>query len=337
MIPSGHGPSMVFIVGRGRSGTTLLSSLLDAHPLICVAPESLFIMYLYRRYRRRPWDSARVRAFARDLWLESRMGPWGLDRDEVERALLARGAPAGFGGLCGEVFACYARGRGRGDATVLGDKNPGYSLFVSELREVFPSARFIHVVRDPRDNVHSFSRVPFDADDTATLAYRWNYYNTAILAASRRSPPSFLRLRYEDLVRNPEAEMERLCRFLDVQFVPEMLVRRAPKPAPSWHPYGSVPVSDNLAGRWQREMSSEAVRLVDWICSPVARELGYDVERPELGTRLLARLGRGALVAGALVRLERLVFRLPPRAVSRIIDAYRARTASLDEDPAIAA
>lgn len=325
---------MVFIVGRGRSGTTLLSSLLDAHPRICVAPESMFIMYLYRRYRRGPWDAGRVRAFARDLWLESRMRFWRLDRDEVERTLLARAAPVGFGGLCGEVFACHARGRGRGDAKVLGDKNPGYSLFVPELREVFPSARFVHVVRDPRDNVYSFSRVPFDADDTATLAYRWNHYNAAILEATRRFPSAFLRLRYEDLVRAPESELQRLCRFLDVEFVAEMLVRRPATTAPSWHPHRNVPVSDSLAGRWQREMNSEDVRLVDRICSPVARELGYDVECPDVGTRLRARVVRGALLAGVLTRLERLVFRLPPRALSRVIDGYRARTASLDSRPA---
>ena len=290
-------------------------------------------MYLYRRYRRGAWDEARVRAFARDLWFESRMQLWGLDRGEVERALLARGARDGLGGLCEEVFACHARGRDRVDASVLGDKNPGYSLFVPELREVFPSARFIHVVRNPRDNVHSFSRVPFDANDTATLAYRWNHYNKAILRASRCFPASFLRVRYEDLVESPEAELGRLCRFLGVQFVPEMLVGRLATPAPSWHPHRNKPVLESLAGFWRHEMSPKDVELVDRICGPLARELGYEIDRPKVRIRPLARVVRGALMAGLLAQLERLVFHLPPREMSLIIDAYRARSASLNWRP----
>jgi len=65
---------MFFIVGRGRSGTTLLRLLLDTHPKISVAPEAQFIMNLYGKYAGvTEWDDDRILAFYNDLWLEKRL------------------------------------------------------------------------------------------------------------------------------------------------------------------------------------------------------------------------------------------------------------------------
>ena len=48
-------PSPVFIVGAARSGTTLVRSMLGAHPELAIPPESHFLGYLGHRYGRRSW------------------------------------------------------------------------------------------------------------------------------------------------------------------------------------------------------------------------------------------------------------------------------------------
>ena len=55
---------ILFIVGRGRSGTTLLARMLTHHPLIAVAPEGFFAMNLERKYRAGPWNERRIAALS---------------------------------------------------------------------------------------------------------------------------------------------------------------------------------------------------------------------------------------------------------------------------------
>ena len=81
-----------FIVGRGRSGTTLLSRMFAKHPQIAVAPEGFFAMSLERRYGSGAWDASRIDAFGRDLLLENRMRTWKLDVGRLRGVLMERAA-----------------------------------------------------------------------------------------------------------------------------------------------------------------------------------------------------------------------------------------------------
>src|SRR5260221_7951748 len=133
---------MFFLLGRGRSGTELLRTILDAHSGISVAPEALFILNLARAYRRRPWSERRIRDFGRYLFLEDRMRLWNVTRENLETIWKALPADAGFGRRCAEVYEAHARAGRKNEGCLLGDKNPTFSLFVPELMELFPQAKF---------------------------------------------------------------------------------------------------------------------------------------------------------------------------------------------------
>ena len=324
----GAGAEMFFILGRGRSGTTLLSRLLDAHPAIAVAPESLFVMNLYRRYRRGGWTERRIRAFSRDMWLEERMRRWRLDRAKVEERLLALVGEADFSRLCTEVYAAGAEARGKRGAVLLGDKNPGYSLFGKELAALFRRSRFIHLVRDYRDNVLSFQSVQFDLSSVSALAYRWLYFNRCIAQAARRFPRRFFTLRFEDLINEPRVWLERLCQFLGIPFSSQMLDSSQGREVEArlpWHPHLGSPLDPAQAGKWRTAMSVKDGRRADWVCQPFAAGFGYEPSESdgELGP-IAASLG---MVWGRLVSVaERLLFRLPVRLRTRIIHGYRIAT-----------
>lgn len=327
----GAGPGFLFLVGRGRSGTTLLKAMLDAHPEVSVAPEALFVMNAHRRYGRGAWDAARVERFARDIWLERKLRTWELDPAALAERLRAVAEPS-FASLCRAVYEEYARLQGKPRPRWVGDKNPHHALFVPRLMECFPEARFVHIVRDYRDNILSYQSVRFDLNGTGALAYRWRRYNEAVLAAAERAPERFLRLRYEDLTADPEGALKGVCDFLGIAFDPAMLrFHEAHRgETRSWHAGLAAPVDAAQVEKWRTAMPPARLAVAERICGALGERLGY--------LRSGARGGSGAaaawgMAAGATVTaLERALFAVPMGLRSRVIAYYRLATGSLTLD-----
>jgi hypothetical protein len=272
---------MLFIVGRGRSGTTLLARLLTQHSSITVAPEGTFVLGLRRTYGAGAAGPTLGARFVSDLLRERRMQSWHLEVAALARRLQALPAPASYARLCREVYASYAEDTlGRAISAWLGDKNPPHALFVEPLAELFPDARFVHVTRDPRDNVRSYREVDFDLGDEVALAWRWRRYNERVLAARRRMPERFVHVRFEALVRQPERELTRVCAHLGLDFEPSMLAAHEPGPKaspdakPGWFQVPLGPV-DASAARGPCALPLPARHAVDSICGELAEQLGY--------------------------------------------------------------
>lgn len=321
-----------FVVGRGRSGTTLLSRMLRCHPALEVAPEGFFVMNLRRRYGQGPWSEARIEAFCSDLVLENRMASWGLELPDV-RQRLRRALPAlTFEAACAEVYFSYAqRTAKRLQVSLVGDKNPHYGLFTQELCTRFPAARFVHIVRDPRDNVLSYQQVPFDLSNTAALAYRWRRYNRELVRVAARHPGRFLRLRFEDLLQEPAANLTTICEFLGVRFDPAMLsfFEQQPKgfygEGSAWFEHLQRPIDESQARKWEGAMDAHAREVIEHICADLMVAFGYDGARPR--ARLSARDRAGAALGWGSVTAEQLIFgRVPAEWRIRFINAYRARS-----------
>jgi hypothetical protein len=328
--PESSGPGFLFLVGRGRSGTTLLKAMLDAHPAVCVAPEALFVMNAHHRYARGVWDPARVEAFARDIWLERKLRTWDLDPAAVTERLRAVEPPS-FPVLCRAVYEEYARSQGKPAPVWVGDKNPHHALLVRELMASFPEARFVHIVRDYRDNILSYQGVRFDLQSTGALAYRWRRYNEEVLAAARDAPERFLRLRYEDLAAEPKPSLERVCGFLGIPYDPAMLrFHEAHRDeAREWHAGLSAPVDAARVARWREAMPPRKVAVAERVCGALGERLGYPASGPKGGAAAAAwGIGLGA----AAVALERALFTFPMGLRSRLIAYYRAVTGSLTLD-----
>jgi len=325
---------LFFIVGRGRSGTTLLRLLLDTHPSISVAPEAQFIMNLYGKYAGvTKWDDDRILAFYNDLWLEKRLDDWNLNRERLRQDLLACGCRASFADLCRIVYANYAAIQGKGDAVLLGDKNNHYALFVKELMALFPEAKFIHIVRDPRDTIVSYQSVRFDAGSTCALAYRWNRYNQEILKYSNEYPDRFILVRYEDLVMDPVHHLGRICSFLGVDYNPVMLEFYKYQSKNilkwEWHQNLRKPLDRGLVYKWKGIMKDRDVLCSDYICGSLARRFGYESAYPEKSVSLLITTLPGVIYGMVLTYLERCIFFLPLKLRSNIITCYRIVTGSL--------
>lgn len=207
-------PSVVFVVGAGRSGTTITASLLNRLPGVAIAKETGYIglsMPLLERI-----DDPQVL----DRLLAD-VNSW-LERERWTH----RASAAGFAEFCDRsglhgapaflhyVWQLDATTPWR-ELTWIGDNTPLYVMAIPAILAVLPEARFIHVVRDPRDVACSIVRMRFGADDLMAAALEWHATIGAWLMAERLIPPNQrCEIRYEDLCTDSQTTLTKLAVFL---------------------------------------------------------------------------------------------------------------------------
>src|SRR5438094_522137 len=144
----GSEDSPVFVVGVARSGTTLLRVMLDSHPDLAIPYESTIIPKLWAR------RNELSRTELMDLILESKcLRLSGISRQAIIAKVEELHSPS-FADIIRAVFVANAQ---QHQKTRWGDKTPRYVEHIPLLASLFPSARFLHIIRDGRDVVLSLS------------------------------------------------------------------------------------------------------------------------------------------------------------------------------------
>jgi len=286
-------PPAPFIVGMGRSGTTLLRLMLDSHPELSIPPETNFFLALRKGLPRQADPHG---FFLRTVAEAQRRSDFGLSAGELERRVRAI-RPFELGSALRVLYRLYAARFGK---ERWGDKTPTNLPEMEQIQRVLPEARFIHMIRDGRDVALSLEGVWFGAGTLRERAETWVW----AIDEARRQRPSlnhYLEVRFETLVRRPEATLRTVCRFLDLPWAAAMLQyhrRAAERLAESGYDYvdaagrlvatgeqrlaalrlTAAKPDESRIGRWRSEMrESERTLFLD-VAGKTLRELGYDVE-----------------------------------------------------------
>ncbi len=243
--------------------------------------------------RQRPVESRRVRFGMWGTWLKQ--DPFDLAYRPCRIADFAPGEIAAIHDAIRRVLWCF----GGGDRRFL-CKTPMLLPYIRFLHELFPDARFIHLVRDARQNANSmlklnrlcneqlqrirarrpgaldeptfvpYPRLPglpelvgrFGADDLRTTAHLWNEAMAFIEAARPQIPANqFHEVSYEDIVARPQEELAHIFRFLDL-----------PEPGATVTTYHT-----RLAGvgKVHHQNQYNGFEIVEGICGPTMRRYGY--------------------------------------------------------------
>ncbi|HYN21124.1 MAG TPA: amino acid adenylation domain-containing protein, partial [Thermoanaerobaculia bacterium] len=221
-------PSAVFVLAPPRSGTTLLRVLLGGHPRLFAPPELELLSHNDMAERRAAYSG-------RDsFWLEGLlravMEARGCDPEE------AADITATWEQEAWSVRRAYDQLQEWLGDRILVEKTPSYAFDPSVLRraeEDFDGALYIHLVRHPGAVIRSFEEAkleqiffrrehPFSRRELAELLWLISHENilgflTGIPESRRHT------VHFEDLVREPEPVLRRLCAFLGIDFDPAML------------------------------------------------------------------------------------------------------------------
>ena len=201
---------LVFIGGAPRSGTTLIQRIIGAHSEVYSGPEFDFMPAI-----------AALRSDMRSA----------IQTGRISTIVDAATLDVAISGMVRRMFNAKAAMEGR---QVFSEKTPSNLLVFGPLLEMFPDARFVFVVRDPRDILASMQEVkrrhrsenikpPTYLRSVRACCREINRYWKAGMAALESDPDRVLVVHYEDTVTQPESAARRLCSFLGLTYEPAML------------------------------------------------------------------------------------------------------------------
>jgi hypothetical protein len=289
----------VFIVGCPRSGTTLLERIVNAHPELALVHESRWITRIYEERRGLTPDGLVMPKLAERLCEPRSTTPFAISASEMADLVRSQqGAP--FAQLVTALFDRYAEHHSK---PLAGDKSPGYVRYLPLLHQLWPRAKFIHIVRDGRDVYLSVldwgkgaTRFAGFADDPAVTAARWWewYVRLGREGAAALGPDRYHELRYESLVADPAEVAAEICEFLAIPYDPRMLkfhegrVRDDPRldAKKAWRP-----VTPGLRS-WRNQMDPAAISRFEAVAGNLLFELGYPLShapRARIDARVAAR------------------------------------------------
>ena len=252
----------IVLFGAPRSGTTFLNKLLNSHPEVHITHE----MRLFA------WAHETLVTSAKD------------DRLLVtHREAFREHATKHFASMIRDFYAAQWP-----HVRYWGDKNPQYADVwnrgcLDTVRQIFPGAKFIHIIRDGRDVVTSIVRRKHDDGtpwaNVETAAWTWQDHVTSGSAFGRKvGPGSYYEIRYEDLVADGVRGARDIFGFLGIPLHPAVeefcLAQQATRSAFS---SPTRDLSEGGAGRseWGQALSAEDRELAMHILAPQLRELRY--------------------------------------------------------------
>lgn len=209
-----------FVLSSGRSGSTLLRSMLACHGEISIPRPSHFIVEFLYRYGNADFRDEAVRDRILDHLLgHERVAEYGLDFGVV-KGRVAREAQPTLATFFRVVFECHALALGK---RIWGDRTTPYANYARKICRLFPDAKIVHLVRDGRDVALSLVSNKFSGNLTSALA-SWHDVEMEILACKRRiAKEQYYCIRFEDIVATPEAALKGVCAFLGVRYESRML------------------------------------------------------------------------------------------------------------------
>ena len=305
-----------FVVGTGRCGSTLLQAMLMSHPGVRMPPETQFFEHLdpgALGFGDVVRDGDEERYLCKALTERSRFFLNAVEgtADAYERAV--------HGGLrCAReqfLWVCDRLTAGQ-EGVWLGEKTPQHWKSIDRIVGLFPDARFVHLVRDPRDVVAGLLEMEWWPNKSCRrTAKHWRKAIDTALQGVRHDATRHMVVRYEDLVDRSETVLRSVGQFVGFGYDAAMLDHRA-SAGRAFHEGEAgykarihMAIDHSRIGRYRAKLSASEVRVVEaTVGLDRMEQMGYgldgEVNRPvwspiePVMTRAAESVGLGVRSAG---------------------------------------
>lgn len=306
----------IFIAGLERSGTTLLYSLLASHPNIAMTRRTNFWKFFFNRFGdlSRPDNLERcLAAMMHYERLSVLKTDWQRLREEFRQG---EATYARLFALLEEQHARLLRKARWGDKSLQTERYAGLIF------QCYPTAKILHIIRDPRDRYASAckqNRTGRGKAASGIAAWLWS----ARLARHNlmKYPQAYRIIRFESLVSHPEDTMKDICHFIGEEYTPAMLTMdgtpgyRDKGGNSSFQRHEPGTISRAPVGRFRKVLSRSDVAFIQAYAGREMAAFDYDLEPMHF-----------ALREGVAQRLFEWPMKLVYVAAWHALDAYKSRT-----------
>lgn len=296
--------SPVFICGHPKSGTSLLTALLDGHPAIVSYPEetNYFRRFLPAIKDKEPgeiisqaekllihifqWNQATPPDHQKDfpdrdysdidfkqvrkVYAEYVQNGHAVESGYLEAAIIAFGSVTG---LLNEKSRLWV------------EKTPYNENYTDKIFDLWPKAKCVHIVRDPRDNFVSYIR---KHPEWSAKVFAWSWMRSTQAGMEnqgRLGRDKYHLIYFEELLRNPENVTHGLAEFLGIQWDEALL--KPTRAGDSWRGNSMFDekyqtISTDPIGRWRDKISSLDLAVIQAIGGKIMNAIGYELATTDM-------------------------------------------------------
>ncbi len=269
--------SPIFIVGVGRSGTSLLQSMLASHSKLSFLPETAFIRRFISNNKLQRCINKYGLGAAKTIIQEDQ----ALSRIGFDMPILRESSESTVDFdyyVTMQQYGMKANGGKR-----FGDKDPRLIEYLPTLYSYFPKAYVVNIVRDPRDVLSSKKKAAWSAGRN-TLFYA--FANRAQLRVARNLGAKlfgkrYIEIVYEELIKEPQTQLKNLCEKLELTYEDNLLnfgkqaKKLVSKTEESWKKETFGPLLSDNTDKWKKQLNHKEVALTELSCADAFKIGGY--------------------------------------------------------------
>ena len=287
----------VFICGHRKGGTTVFHNLFDGHPELLVYPSDLNLLYAYFPQYLQPGFSDEQRrerldkVLFEDLKEQLKINNTGslIDMDKFRSGFFERVGEdlVDMKKIISSLIMSFASTvNASGKVPVI--KETSIEIYATEIFSWFPDAKFIQLLRDPRDNYGAlksgvskyYSKIGENEKETlaslihrAKLGMEIGFYNL-----QKFGPEKYKMLKFEDVISNPEREMKSVADFMNIKFDPVLLSPTRLNERTRGNNFDGNNFSELSAtnvGRWKERISETEAQIIEFHFQELMNKLDY--------------------------------------------------------------
>lgn len=294
-----------FVVGPGRSGTTLFSVMLNEYPDCISSPEIHHFIFFYKKYSLITEITEElisdVKNYISRFYARKKNSLFGTFNPFIFESLKV-GEPIKYCQLIKLIYlGLYGKKGESNEIKFIIDKNPFYTLQMDKIIKIFPNAKFIALIRNYNAYTLSINQSSNPLFKKKSFFYNglvWNMYLDVILKFQNLYPEKIKIVKYEDFVTNKDSCIEHMIDYFGISYSEKIFnyektmqqkiqeMDDTEKNNPRLYKRISdltTSINNDRLNSWKKELEIKDIKKLDFICSRIGEKMNYN-KTTELNT-----------------------------------------------------
>jgi sulfotransferase family protein len=300
----------IFIVGMFRSGTTLLSEILNSHSMVAIAPETHYLDIECQKESNSLLfkDRRETETFIYNLLRSKEIQQFNLSFQElavIESKLLNK-KKLSHKLIFETLLDHYAQ---KHHKKIKGEKTPRHIEHLQTIFNWFPNAKVVCIIRDPRDVSLSLRKVPWGSQNILYHVKIWRSYVKICNRFIEQNDQRFYLIRFEDLLTNATVELKKLCSFLTIAYEETLCDFHKSNPKTfkkniePWKENATKAINPNNIFKWKKNMPPHEITFFQIILRKELKKHRYPFSKVVWSFSLLSHL-LGMIIRNAILSVK---------------------------------